>query len=145
MALTDIQIKRAKPQDKPYTLNDGQGLSLLINPDGSKGWRFRFRFAGKARLMSFGSYDLVSLAEAREKRDTARKQVANGIDPVEERKAQKLAQKLSTENSLRPLAENGMQQKQTAGQLPIAKKSLGRLNMMFFLLLVNDQYLKLNR
>ncbi|MGR5943356.1 tyrosine-type recombinase/integrase [Enterobacter sp. C4G1] len=99
MALTDIQIKRAKPQDKPYTLNNGQGLSLLINPDGSKGWRFRFRFAGKARLMSFGSYDLVGLAEAREKRDTARKQVANGIDPVEERKAQKLAQQLSTENS----------------------------------------------
>lgn len=79
-------------------MNDGQGLSLLINPDGSKGWRFRFRFAGKVRLMSFGSYDLVSLAEAREKRDTARKQVANGIDPVEERKAQKLAQQLSTEN-----------------------------------------------
>ncbi|MCZ5798204.1 Arm DNA-binding domain-containing protein, partial [Escherichia coli] len=51
------------------------------------------------RLMSFGSYDLVSLAEAREKRDTARKQVANGIDPVAERKAQKIAQKLSTENS----------------------------------------------
>ncbi|WP_097344191.1 tyrosine-type recombinase/integrase [Escherichia coli] len=99
MSLTDIQIKRAKPQDKPYTMNDGHGLSLLIKPDGSKGWRFRFRFAGKARLMSFGSYELVSLAEAREKRDTARKQVANGIDPVEERKAQKLAQKLSTENS----------------------------------------------
>ena len=99
MALTDIQIKRAKPQDKPYTMNDGHGLSLLIKPDGSKGWRFRFRFAGKARLMSFGSYELVSLAEAREKRDTACKQVANGIDPVEERKAQKLAQKLSTENS----------------------------------------------
>ena len=77
MALTDIQIKRAKPQDKPYKLNDGQGLSLLINPDGSKGWRFRFRFAGKARLMSFGCYDLVSLAETREKRDTARKQVAS--------------------------------------------------------------------
>jgi hypothetical protein len=97
MALTDIQIKRAKPQDKPYTLNDGQGLSLLINLDGSKGWRFRF--AGKARLMSFGSYDFVSLAEAREKRETARKQVANGIDPIEERKVQKLAQQLSTENS----------------------------------------------
>lgn len=93
MALTDIQIKRAKPQDKPYTLNDGQGLSLLINPDGSKGWRFRFRFAGKARLMSFGSYDLVSLAEAREKRDIARKQVANGIDPVEEPKAFKTRSK----------------------------------------------------
>lgn len=99
MALTDIQIKRAKPQDKPYKLNDGQGLSLLINPDGSKGWRFRFRFAGKARLMSFGCYDLVSLAETREKRDTARKQVASGIDPLEERKAQKLAQQISIESS----------------------------------------------
>ncbi len=88
MALTDIQIERAKPQDKPYTLNDGQALLLLINPDGSKGWRFRFRFrfAGKARLMSFGSYDLVSLAEAREKSEIAHKQVANGIDPFEERK-----------------------------------------------------------
>lgn len=72
---------------------------MLINPDGSKGWRFRFLFAGKAWLMSFGSYDLGSIAEAREKRETARKQVANGVDPVEKRKAQKLAQQLSTENS----------------------------------------------
>ncbi|WP_414836026.1 integrase arm-type DNA-binding domain-containing protein, partial [Escherichia coli] len=47
MALTDIQIKRAKPQDKPYTLNDGQGLSLLINPDGSKGWLNRPGFPGE--------------------------------------------------------------------------------------------------
>lgn len=99
MPLTDIQIRRAKPQEKPYTLSDGLGLALLINPDGSKGWRFRYRFNGKAKLMSFGSYSLVSLAEAREKRDVARKQVANGVDPVEERKAQKLAKQLSAENS----------------------------------------------
>lgn len=99
MTLTDLQIRRAKPQDKPYTLNDGQGLSLLINPDGSKGWRFRFRFAGKARLMSFGSYNQVSLAEARNKRDMARRQVANGIDPVEDRKARRTALKRSVENS----------------------------------------------
>lgn len=57
MALTDIQIKRAKPQDKPYTMNDGQGLSLLINPDGSKGWRSA-SFAGKARLMSLAATTL---------------------------------------------------------------------------------------
>lgn len=104
MPLTDIQIRRAKAQDKPFTLSDGLGLSLLINPDGSKGWRFRYRFAGKARLMSFGSYSLISLAEAREKRDAARKQVANGIDPVEERKAQKLAQQLSSENSFEAIS-----------------------------------------
>lgn len=137
MALTDIQIKRAKPQDKPYTLNDGQGLSLLINSDGSKGWRFRFRFAGKARLMSFGSYDLVSLAEAREKRDTARKQVANGIDPVEEKKARKLAQQLSTENSFEANVENGTPTKLTAGQWPIEKRSLRHLSRMYSRSLVN--------
>lgn len=104
MALTDIQIRRAKPQEKPYTLSDGLGLALLINPDGSKGWRFRYRFNDKAKLMSFGSYSLVSLAEAREKRDVARKQVANGIDPIEERKAQKLALKISTENSFEAIS-----------------------------------------
>ena len=104
MALTDIQIRRAKPQEKPYTLSDGLGLALLINPDGSKGWRFRYRFNDKAKLMSFGSYSLVSLAEAREKRDVARKQVANGIDPVVERKAQKLALKISTENSFEAIS-----------------------------------------
>lgn len=104
MALTDIQIRRAKPQDKPYTLSDGLGLALLINPNGSKGWRFRYRFNDKAKLMSFGSYSLVSLAEAREKRDVARKQVANGIDPVEERKVQKLALKISTENSFEAIS-----------------------------------------
>lgn len=104
MLLTDIQIRRSKPQEKPYTLNDGQGLSLLINTDGSKGWRFRYRYAGKAKLMSFGTYPLITLAEAREKRCEARKQVANGIDPVAEKKAQKLAQKLSVENSFEAIS-----------------------------------------
>ena len=104
MLLTDIQIRRSKPQEKPYTINDGQGLSLLINTDGSKGWRFRYRYAGKAKLMSFGTYPLITLAEAREKRGEARKQVANGIDPVAEKKAQKLAQKLSIENSFEAIS-----------------------------------------
>ena len=62
MALTDIQIKRAKPQDKPYTLNDGQGLSLLINPDGSKGWRFRFRFAGKTGRAAYNPAPDLAIA-----------------------------------------------------------------------------------
>lgn len=137
MALTDIQIKRAKPQDKPYTMNDGHGLSLLINPDGSKGWRFRFRFAGKARLMSFGSYDLVSLAEARGKRDTARKQVANGIDPVEERKAQNWHSNSQQRIHSKPYVENGTPTKLTAGQWPIAKKSSRHLNKMCSRSLVN--------
>lgn len=65
MLLTDVQIRRAKTQDKPYTLNDGSGLSLLVDTNGGKGWRFRYRFAGKAKMTSFGIYGDVSLAEAR--------------------------------------------------------------------------------
>ncbi|CNC80039.1 phage integrase family site specific recombinase [Yersinia pseudotuberculosis] len=76
MPLSDRQIRRAKPQEKAYPLSDGQGLSLLIEPNGSKGWRFRYRFAGKARLMSLGIYDLVSLAEARCKRNTQFRSIA---------------------------------------------------------------------
>ncbi len=87
MLLSDIQIKRAKPKDKPYTLNDGMGLSLLIDTAGSKGWRFRYRFAGKPKMISFGVYGDVSLAQARTKRDEARSMLANGINPSEARKA----------------------------------------------------------
>ncbi|BCG07646.1 hypothetical protein BADSM9389_02640 [Buttiauxella agrestis] len=83
--------------------------------------------------MSFGSYSLVSLAEAREKRDAARKQVGNGIDPVEELKAQKLAQQLSTETLSRLSAENGIPTKLTAGLWPTGKKSLRPLSRMFSL------------
>jgi hypothetical protein len=54
MPLNDMQIRRAKPEDKPYTLGDGQGLSLLIEPNGSKSWRFRYRYAGKPKMISLG-------------------------------------------------------------------------------------------
>lgn len=63
---TDIQIRKAKPKDKAYTLNDDNGLSLLIEPYGSKGWRFRYRFAGKPKMISLGVYDTVTLKFATE-------------------------------------------------------------------------------
>ncbi|EAT8559387.1 tyrosine-type recombinase/integrase [Salmonella enterica] len=89
MPLTDLAIRRSKPKDKPYTLNDGNGLSLLIEPNGSKGWRLRYRFSGKAKLMSLGTYPSVALADARTARDEAKKLIAGGIDPAEVRKAKK--------------------------------------------------------
>lgn len=89
MQLTDLAIRRSKPKDKPYTLNDGNGLSLLIEPNGSKGWRLRYRFSGKAKLMSLGTYPNVALADARTARDEAKKLIAGGIDPAEVRKAKK--------------------------------------------------------
>ncbi|MCL6399280.1 MULTISPECIES: tyrosine-type recombinase/integrase [Pectobacterium] len=104
MPLNDMQVRSAKPEEKPYTLGDGLGLSLLIEPTGSKSWRFRYRFGGKPKMISFGAYPLVSLAEARKKRDEARKQVLDGINPSEHRKAQKLNLMSESENTFEIIA-----------------------------------------
>ena len=56
MPHTDLELRRSKPQEKPYTLSDGGGLSILIEPNGSKGWRFRYRFDGKPKMLSLGTY-----------------------------------------------------------------------------------------
>jgi integrase len=89
--LTDVKVKKAKPQDKPVSLFDGGGLYLLVTPSGGKLWRFKYRFAGKDSKLAFGSYPDVSLQDARKRRDDARKLLAGGIDPAEERKTQKQA------------------------------------------------------
>ncbi|KEA53427.1 integrase [Mangrovibacter sp. MFB070] len=89
MALTDIKVRSAKLQEKEYTLVDGDGMFLLIHPNGSKYWRFRFRFGGKQHLMAFGVYPETSLADARQKREEARRLVAAGIDPREHKRAVK--------------------------------------------------------
>ncbi len=104
MLLTDIQIRKAKPKDKAYTLNDGKGLSLLVEPNGSKGWRFRYRFAGKPKMISLGVYDQVSLADARRKRDEAKKQLSENINPSDARKSEKITLKYTTENTFHAVA-----------------------------------------
>ncbi len=91
MPLNDMQIRRAKPEAKAYTLGDGQGLSLLIEPNGSKSWRFRYRYAGKPKMISLGVYPTITLADARSRRDDARKLVAEGHDPREVREEHKIA------------------------------------------------------
>lgn len=104
MLLTDIQIRKAKPKDKAYTLNDGKGLSLLVEPNGSKGWRFRYRFAGKPKMISLGVYDQISLADARRKRGEAKKQLSENINPSDARKSEKIILKYATENTFQAVA-----------------------------------------
>lgn len=89
MALTDTKVRAAKPQAKEYSLVDGDGMFLLVHPNGSKYWRFRFRFGGKQHLMAFGVYPETSLADARQKREETRKLVAAGVDPREHKRAVK--------------------------------------------------------
>lgn len=70
--LTDTAIRNAKPRNKPYKLTDGNGLYLLINPNGSRWWRFKYRMDGKEKLLSVGVYPDVNLKKARDKRDETR-------------------------------------------------------------------------
>ncbi|HGM6977452.1 TPA: tyrosine-type recombinase/integrase [Serratia marcescens] len=111
MPLTDIKVKTAKPMDKAYKLTDGGGMYLLVKPNGSKYWRLKYRFVGKEKMLSIGVYPDVSLADARQKRDEARKILAAGGDPGEVKKADKLAQKLSTENTFEAIAREWHKQK----------------------------------
>ncbi len=88
MPLTDTAIRGSKPGTRPFKIYDRDGLFLLINPSGSKLWRWRYRFDQKEKLMALGEYRVVSLAEARERHFAARKVLATGVDPMAERKAE---------------------------------------------------------
>ncbi|EKN6259092.1 tyrosine-type recombinase/integrase [Yersinia enterocolitica] len=92
MALTDIKVRTAKPMDKQYKLTDGNGMHLLVHPNGSRYWRLQYRFGGKQKMLALGVYPDVSLADARARRDEARKQLANGIDPSDKKKTDKVEQ-----------------------------------------------------
>jgi len=93
MVLTDIQIRNAKADSKALTLFDGQGLYLLIQANGAKLWRWKYRYKGKQRLMALGQYPQTSLAMARFAHQTARMELLKGNDPSAQRKAQKEATK----------------------------------------------------
>jgi integrase len=79
--LTDTACRNLKPKDKPYKESDGGGLRLVMQPNGSKLWRMAYRFGGKHKELSFGAYPKITLADAREKRDAAKRLLANGTDP----------------------------------------------------------------
>ena len=108
-----MQIRRAKPEAKAYTLGDGQGLSLLIEPNGSKSWRFRYRYAVKPKMISLGVYPTITLADARSRRDDARKLVAEGKNPSEVRKEQKIALQTESESAFEKIATEWHQMKST--------------------------------
>jgi len=99
MPLTDTTIRNAKPGAKPAKLFDERGLFLLVTPTGGKWWRLKYRIDGKEKLLSLGTYPDVSLKDARERRDNARKQLADGIDPSNARKAQKSLRQEQVANS----------------------------------------------
>lgn len=104
MPLTDIIARNAKPKEKLYKLADADGMFLSVRPNGGKYWQLKYRFGGKEKTLSFGVYPEVSLKEARDKREIARKLIRDGIDPSENKKEIKREILIKTENSLEAIA-----------------------------------------
>lgn len=104
MPLTDTTAKSAKPKTKPYKLSDERGMFLLVSPNGSKWWRLKYRIDGKEKLLSLGVYPDVGLKDARARRDAARKQIADGIDPSLTRQVQKATKAERAANSFESVA-----------------------------------------
>ncbi len=102
--LTDTACRKFKPEDKPYKKGDSHGLFLLVQPNGAKYWRLKYRYLKKEKLLALGVYPEVSLAEAREKQATARKQVANGEDPAIAKIKSKRAAILAQANNFEAIA-----------------------------------------
>ncbi len=88
--LNDTKIKKLKPMDKPYRIADQGGLCIEVRSTGAKLWRVRYRFAGKASMISLGEYPIIGLAEARQKQEEIKTLLANNIDPAAHRQQQKL-------------------------------------------------------
>lgn len=99
MSLTDIKAKNAKPLEKEYKLTDGFGMFLRVTPKGSKYWQMAYRFEGKQKLFSIGVYPAVSLSDARQRRDEARRLLAQGIDPNAKKQAEVKALKAKRDNT----------------------------------------------
>lgn len=132
MALTDIKVKTAKPKDKPYKLADGGGMYLLINTNGSKYWRMKYRFAGKEKMLSIGVYPDVTLADAREKRSEAVKLLAAGGDPWEAKKEEKIAQQMSLQNTFEAIAREWHQSKADRWSLRYRDEIIDTFEKTFF-------------
>jgi integrase len=102
--LNDLAIRKAKPREKPYKLSDGSGLHVAVQTNGAKLWRIKYRFGGKEKLLSLGSYPTVSLAFARERRDEVKRQLARGVDPSVQKRLDKLAAAKAAANTFGAVA-----------------------------------------
>ncbi|HEY0892801.1 MAG TPA: integrase arm-type DNA-binding domain-containing protein, partial [Cellvibrio sp.] len=112
MPLTDLAIKALKPRDKLYRVADSGSLSIEVTPNGRKHWRWRYYFNEKPQMLALGRYPDVSLAEARHRRDDARKLVQAGKHPTREKKAEKLRRMSAGENTFSAVAGQWLEVKQ---------------------------------
>jgi len=116
--LTVVQIRALKPADRPYKVADADGLFLLVQPSGALLWRFRYKVFGAERKLSLGSFPDVTLQQARRKRDEARAQLIDGIDPVEEKRQRRIADELAAKTTFKLVADEYIQKMEREGRSP---------------------------
>lgn len=116
MPLTDTQIRALKPAGSPSKHSDGGGLHLLIPPAGSKLWRLAYRHGGKQKTLALGAYPATSLADARHKRDLAKRLLASGIDPSEQAKLDKIAKSALEANTFAAIADEFLRKTEREGK-----------------------------
>lgn len=119
MALTHLQIGHLKPAERPYKVTDGGALYLIVQPNGSKLWRMNYRYLDKQRTLSIGIWPDVSIAKARERRDNARTQLADGIDPVEAGRAAQRQAQLESVSTFKAVAQEWIEKNEREGLAPI--------------------------
>ncbi|MDN7582954.1 tyrosine-type recombinase/integrase [Burkholderia orbicola] len=130
--LTDLKARRAKPAEQPYRLADGKGLYLQVMPNGSKYWRMKYRFDGKEKLASFGVYPEVSLAEARQACLAARKLLAAGTDPTEQKREIKRARAIEASSSFEAVAREWFESQKDGWTEVYADKVINSLEVDAF-------------
>jgi integrase len=122
MAVTDIEIRKAKQRDKEWKLTDGGGLYLLIKPSGSKLWKMKFRIEGREQKLSFGAYPQVSLKDARLLRDEARIEVSKGGDPARRKREAKFAAQIRAGHRFDDVAQEFISKREKEGLAPATLK-----------------------
>lgn len=122
MPLTDAKLRALKPASKPTKHSDSGGLHVLVTPTGSKLWRMSYRFAGKQKALALGKYPAISLIEARQKRDAAKKQIADGKDPSLQAKLEKAQRKHAHSNTFNVLADKLLEKDEKEGRAPATLK-----------------------
>lgn len=132
MALSDVAIRNAKPGAKPTRLFDGGGMYLEITPSGGKLWRLKYRYGGKEKLLALGKYPEVSLKDARERRDEARRLLANEVDPGENRRQQKAAKAERAANSFEVVAREWIAKNTPTWAASHTSKIVRRMEMYVF-------------
>ena len=130
MALTDLEIRKAKPGDKLAKLSDGEGLQLWVMPDGAKRWRLAYRFGGAQKSLAIGVYPKVGLKEAREAREDARRLLASGQDPSVARKIVKATKAAADANTFDAIAAELIQKKRNEAK---ADRTLEKSEWLFSL------------